>query len=68
MAFGRVRREPRVVEGAPGGGGGSIVPAWVMGLSLGADHRVVDGATLAGFAGAWRALVERPGSMLLHLR
>lgn len=30
--------------------------------------RVVDGATLAGFARAWAAYVESPGRLLLHLR
>lgn len=39
-----------------------------MSVSLGADHRVVDGATLAGFAKAWSHFVERPGALLLHLQ
>ncbi len=31
-------------------------------------RRVVDGATLAGFARSWAAYVESPGKLLLHLR
>jgi hypothetical protein len=29
---------------------------------------VVDGATLAGFARAWRHYVESPGMLLLHMK
>ncbi|KAL4425054.1 hypothetical protein ABPG77_001832 [Micractinium sp. CCAP 211/92] len=63
MAVGRLRLVPRFV-----GDSAAVVPASVMNISLGADHRVVDGATLAGFARSWAAYVESPGKLLLHLR
>lgn len=46
----------------------SFVPKRIMNMSLGADHRVVDGAMLAEFAQRWKALIEEPGQMLLRLR
>lgn len=76
-AVGRIARVPRFAAGlaggaasaaAPGGSPHAVVPASVMCVSLGADHRVVDGATLAGFARAWRGYVENPGTLLLHLQ
>ncbi|KAL4422322.1 hypothetical protein ABPG75_008519 [Micractinium tetrahymenae] len=63
MAVGRVQRVPRFV-----GDTNTVAPASIMNISLGADHRVVDGATLAGFARAWAGYVESPGRLLLHLR
>ena len=67
LALGRVRRLPRL---APGGGGGGeeegVVASSVLNISLGADHRVVDGASLAEFVRAWAGFVEAPGRMLLH--
>jgi 2-oxoisovalerate dehydrogenase E2 component (dihydrolipoyl transacylase) len=63
MGLGRAQVLPRM---APDGVG--VVPAHVLGVSLGADHRVVDGAALAGFLRAWKALVEDPAQMLLSMR
>jgi pyruvate/2-oxoglutarate dehydrogenase complex dihydrolipoamide acyltransferase (E2) component len=40
----------------------------VLGVSWGADHRAVDGATLAQAHTFWRQLVEQPERLLLHLR
>lgn len=45
-----------------------VVAGNVMNVSLGADHRVVDGATLAGFAQSWKKSIEEPGELMLHLR
>ena len=33
-----------------------------------ADHRIIDGATMAQFAIDWKALIERPELMLAQLR
>ncbi|GAB4821346.1 hypothetical protein N2152v2_008392 [Parachlorella kessleri] len=63
MALGKIQRLPRF---APDGA--SVAGADILSISLGADHRVVDGATLAGFAKAWRHFIECPGSLLLHLQ
>ena len=47
---------------------GQVVVRHVMNVSWRADHRVVDGATLARFSEAWRGMVEQPVSMLEWLR
>lgn len=39
-----------------------------MGVSWGADHRIVDGATLTRFSNAVKALLEDPARLLLHLK
>ncbi|KDD72047.1 2-oxoacid dehydrogenases acyltransferase [Helicosporidium sp. ATCC 50920] len=63
MALGRVSAQPRFAPGSD-----AVQRAHLLNVSLGADHRVVDGAMLAGFAQAWRRFVEQPGRMLLQLR
>lgn len=40
----------------------------IMPITWAADHRVVDGAMLAGFNNAWKRLVENPERLLLHLK
>ncbi len=37
-------------------------------VSWGADHRVLDGASLARLNNAWKRLIEEPSRWLLHLR
>ncbi len=39
----------------------------MLAASWGADHRVIDGATLARFSNSWKAFVEEPERLLLHL-
>lgn len=63
MAVGSIQRLPRFAAD-----GKTVVPASIINLSLGADHRVVDGATLASFARAWRHYIESPGMLLLHMK
>jgi 2-oxoisovalerate dehydrogenase E2 component (dihydrolipoyl transacylase) len=40
----------------------------VLHVSWSADHRVVDGATMANFSNAWKRYVETPSLMLMHLK
>ena len=47
---------------------GDVVPAHVMQVSWSADHRVIDGATIARFSNLWKSLVENPASMILDLK
>lgn len=61
-AFGKVRVLPRYDTS------GAVFPAHVMEASWSADHRVVDGATVARFSNAWKELLEEPSNMLLELR
>lgn len=47
---------------------GRLVARHVCSFSWSADHRVVDGATMARAAEAVRRLVEQPDLMVMHLR
>jgi 2-oxoisovalerate dehydrogenase E2 component (dihydrolipoyl transacylase) len=40
----------------------------VMNVSWAADHRVIDGATMANFSNLWKDFLERPQSMLASLK
>lgn len=62
VALGRVRAVPRYDEA------GALTKRHVMGFSWGADHRVVDGATVATFSNTWKRLLEAPANLLLHMR
>ena len=63
MALGKIQTLPRF---APDGVTVKSTP--VLSVSLGADHRVIDGATLASFGTYWKSLVEDPGRLLLELK
>jgi 2-oxoisovalerate dehydrogenase E2 component (dihydrolipoyl transacylase) len=63
MALGKIQKLPRFAAD-----GVSVEAANMLSVSLGADHRVVDGATLAGFGVAWKTLIEDPGRLILELR
>ncbi|KAJ2227645.1 hypothetical protein IWW45_006940 [Coemansia sp. RSA 485] len=62
-AFGRVQRVPRF-----DGDGDRVVARHVLVSSWAADHRVVDGATMARFATLFKALLEQPELMLARMR
>lgn len=70
LGIGRLRDVPDVVEGGEDGAGGWRVKGVrkVCNFSWSADHRVVDGATMARAAGVVRSLVEEPDVMIMHLR
>jgi len=46
---------------------GNVVRHEIMVVSWSADHRVIDGATMARFSNRWRNMLETPASMMLHL-
>lgn len=58
LAVGSVRDEPVVRHGA-------VVPGKRMGITLSADHRVVDGAVAAQFLALVRGYLENPVTMLM---
>lgn len=62
-ALGKISRVPRFV-----GKTDTVVASNIMTVSWAADHRVVDGATMARFSNAWKGFLESPVSMLAHLR
>jgi 2-oxoisovalerate dehydrogenase E2 component (dihydrolipoyl transacylase) len=47
---------------------GQIVPKMVMPVSWSADHRVIDGATIARFADLWKQYIEHPELLASELR
>ncbi|KAI0176279.1 2-oxoacid dehydrogenases acyltransferase-domain-containing protein [Hypoxylon sp. FL1284] len=62
LGIGRVRAVPAFDEQD------RVVKRHVCHFSWSADHRVVDGATMARAGDVVRRLVEEPDSMILHLR
>ncbi|UCC93162.1 MAG: 2-oxo acid dehydrogenase subunit E2 [Thermoplasmata archaeon] len=58
LGVGRMRDVPRVVDG-------EIVVRKVMGLSVSFDHRIVDGAEVAGFINTLKYLFENPREILV---
>eukprot|EP00095_Tigriopus_kingsejongensis_P004001 maker-scaffold1031_size68893-snap-gene-0.26 protein:Tk04001 transcript:maker-scaffold1031_size68893-snap-gene-0.26-mRNA-1 annotation:"hypothetical protein DAPPUDRAFT_192475" len=47
---------------------GAVVPAHIMYVSWSGDHRIIDGATMARFSNKWKACLEKPTLMMLHMR
>eukprot|EP00262_Sarcandra_glabra_P000702 TRINITY_DN10827_c0_g1_i1.p1 TRINITY_DN10827_c0_g1~~TRINITY_DN10827_c0_g1_i1.p1 ORF type:complete len:508 (-),score=79.52 TRINITY_DN10827_c0_g1_i1:92-1615(-) len=62
IAIGRIQKLPRFADD------GTIYPASITNVAIGADHRVVDGATLARFCNEWKLFIEKPELLLLHTR
>lgn len=46
----------------------ALKPTRVMNVSWSADHRVVDGATMARFSNLWKFYLENPAAMLLDTK
>ncbi|KAK3160725.1 hypothetical protein QOZ80_1BG0063560 [Eleusine coracana subsp. coracana] len=62
IALGRIQKLPRFDDD------GNVYPSSIINITIGADHRVVDGATVARFCNEWKSLVEKPELLLLHMR
>ncbi len=72
-AIGKISKLPRYASTLPGytgGGAGAdaLVPAHIMTVSWAADHRVVDGATVARFSNVWKGYLEAPHTMIGEMR
>ncbi|KAI8372546.1 2-oxoacid dehydrogenases acyltransferase-domain-containing protein [Choanephora cucurbitarum] len=46
---------------------GKIVPKQILPISWSADHRVVDGATIAQFSNTWKHFIENPALLASNL-
>ncbi|KAF9156317.1 hypothetical protein DFQ26_009405 [Actinomortierella ambigua] len=69
-AIGKMQRLPRfkMIEQADGRLTEQVVAQQIVNISWSADHRVVDGATMARFSEAWKAVVENPYLLGAKLR
>lgn len=64
---------PQVAIGAVGkttavprfGANDEVVKAHIMAVSWSADHRVIDGVTMAQFSNLWKKYLENPSLFLL---
>lgn len=68
LGVGRMRDVPDVARDEGSGSWAVRGMKNVCNFSWSADHRVVDGATMARAAGVVRSLVEEPDVMVMHLR
>ena len=64
LGVGRAREVPRFADGD----GDRVVRRLVAVFSWTADHRVLDGATVARFAEEVAGLLREPGRMVLEMR
>lgn len=62
VALGRMQTLPRFDEK------GAVVAKQILPISWSADHRVIDGATIARFGNYWKSLVENPVLLASELR
>lgn len=46
----------------------NIVKAHILNVSWSADHRVIDGATMARFSNLWKSYLENPATMILDMK
>ncbi|XP_022973737.1 lipoamide acyltransferase component of branched-chain alpha-keto acid dehydrogenase complex, mitochondrial [Cucurbita maxima] len=62
IAMGRIKKVPQITED------GDVYPASIMTINIGADHRVLDGATVSKFCNEWKRFIENPDLLILHMR
>lgn len=61
-AIGRIQELPKFDEKD------NIYKAYIVNVSWSADHRVIEGATMARFSNLWKSYLENPASMMMDLR
>ncbi|KAI6220524.1 hypothetical protein M3Y95_01049400 [Aphelenchoides besseyi] len=61
-ALGRIRKLPRYDKHD------NVVPTRIMNISWAADHRFVDGATMARFSNRLKEFIENPASLIASMR
>ncbi|KAJ8766757.1 hypothetical protein K2173_007824 [Erythroxylum novogranatense] len=62
IALGRIQKVAHFADD------GRVHPLPVMNISIGADHRVLDGATVARFCNEWKQFIESPDKLTLLMR
>jgi len=58
--LGKIQRLPRFEQN-------NVVAKKIMMVSWSADHRVIDGATMANFSNLWKQYLENPKAMLIDM-
>lgn len=58
-AFGKTQKLPRFDDK------GNVIPVNILSVSWSADHRVIDGVTVAKFSNLWKHYVENPVHLLI---
>eukprot|EP00056_Hartaetosiga_gracilis_P002288 m.52332 g.52332 ORF g.52332 m.52332 type:complete len:468 (+) comp10992_c0_seq1:434-1837(+) len=61
-ALGRIRRVPTFDDND------NVVPKNIMEVSFSADHRIIDGVTIAKFSNMFKEFVENPVSLLAYMK
>ncbi|XP_035826450.1 lipoamide acyltransferase component of branched-chain alpha-keto acid dehydrogenase complex, mitochondrial isoform X2 [Aplysia californica] len=61
-AIGKIQTVPRFDSS------GELIKSQIMNVSWTADHRVIDGATMARFSNLWKQYLETPDMFLLSLK
>ena len=67
MAIGKARKHAKYVEDETHPDGYKFEPADLINISISADHRILDGATVAKFSARMRQLIENPNLMLISM-
>ena len=67
MAIGRARKVAKYVEDPNEKEGYKFVPSEMINISISADHRVVDGASIARYATSVKKFIEDPNLMLINM-
>lgn len=62
VALGKMQRLPRFDHD------GKVVSKEILPISWSADHRIIDGATVARFGNSWKTIVENPALLTSELR
>jgi len=67
IAIGQAHKIAKYVEDGKHEDGYRFVPVDAINFSISADHRILDGATVAKFASRMKQLIENPNLMLLNM-
>lgn len=67
MAIGKARKVATYVEDKSRPEGYKFIPTDNINISISADHRVLDGATVAKFAAKMKTFLENPNLMLINM-
>ena len=65
-ALGKIQKLPRYISTELEDN--RVEPRFIMRVSWSADHRIIDGATMARYSNLWKSYLEKPASMLLGMK